>query len=111
MKASGYFLDLLQEGHKGGVPAHETRPVLLRQCRGIPLEIGRYVAYANRKILNTIGDRLLVLVVEDFVNLEGSEHPRVHYFRNIFGLYPLQPFFLSVFVNPNGHIIKVHVQS
>jgi hypothetical protein len=66
------------------------------------------VIYSVSKILEAIRYSTVVLVVQNFVDLELHKHTCLHNFRNVFGLHPGKPFLLHIFINSNSNVIQKH---
>ena len=66
------------------------------------------VIYSVSKILEAIRYSTVVLVVQNFVDLEIHKHACLHNLWHMFRLHPGKPFLLHIFVNSNCNVIQKH---
>ena len=66
------------------------------------------VIYSVGKILEAIRYSTVVLVVQNFVDLEIHKHACLHNLWHVFRLHPGKPFLLHIFVNSNSNVIQKH---
>lgn len=101
-------LNLLKKGHKCDVLVPKSCAELFQKNWGEFVKISGNMIYGVSKKLDAIRYPAVILVMQDFVDLELYKHTCLHNSWDVFRLHPGKAFLLHIFINSNSNVIQKH---